>query len=417
MEVKRIITGSWFPRTKMHLKEYFAFLETGKSHLPIPKDELEKAREVLSPEEVLYVGGRFDEVVAKMRGYAVRYTEDGLLLVSKEVHALASDVIDIRSFYDDRIAKALGAIYGIGTPAVMHRIPHVGMRPIVLIVSSASQDDIDGLFAELTDVPHFVARGNEATAHFGENHIVIEDFGTSEAQMDLLVRMYVLFREYEHKLRHYLDLHRTIWESIADFRGQETLATKDLPAIRDRLLDYRRDLAVTRGRLGQMESYLAARRSAVDATGQTDWLGTLEAYRFDKVQSATAYMKELWEMLDEYIESTVAITGLLYQENLQKEINFQQFIFLVSAVAGTLTLGTIAGASISLNAPSGTSLATGSLVSFSLHDFLIFGGASLVISVVVFTLIRPIISSFRRIKVRALFRGSGTGPAGPRIET
>lgn len=411
MEVSRIITGSWFPRTKLHLKEYFDFLETGKSHLPIPQDELAKAREVLAPEEVLYVGGRFDEVVAKMRGYLVRYTEDGLLLISREVHTLASDVIDIRSFYDDRIAKALGVIYGMGTPAVMHRIPHVGMRPIILIVRSASQDDIDGLFAELTDVPHFIARGDGATVHFGENHIVIEDTGMPDDRLDLLVRMYLLFREYEHKLRHYLDLHRTIWESIADFRGQETLATKDLPAIRDRLLDYRRDLAVTRGRLGQMESYLAARRSAVDATGRAEWLGTLEAYRFDKVMSATAYMKELWDMLDEYIESTVAITGLLYQENLQKEINFQQFIFLVSAVAGTLTLGTIAGADISLNAPDGGSLASGVLRSFSLHDFMIYGGTALAISVVTFTLIRPLISSFRRIKVKTLFRGSASKDA------
>lgn len=405
MEVTRIISGSWFPRTKLHLKEYFTFLKDAKTHLPLDTDTLMQSHDILSPENTAYHGGRFDTVTASMRGYDVSYSEDGLLLITKEVNNLLSDIVELRHFYDDRIAVALSFIYSLGTPVILHSIPHVGTRPMLIITKGATKDDVNGLMAELEDEVHFVATEGKTTVHFGDDHILIDTPDPDDPKISALASMLILFREYEHKLRHFLDLHRTIWESIVTMRDKETLVTKDLPIIRDTLLDYRRDLAVIHGRLGQMEAYIEARNQAVDDAGLSDWLTGLETYRFVKLGSATRYIKELWNMLNEYIESTVAITGLLYQENLRKEINFQQFIFLVSAVAGTITLGTLAGADIFLEGPAGEPI-SGTMYRFKIIGIVKFGGIAIFTSALIFLVIRPLVSSFKRIKTSTLLRGT-----------
>lgn len=405
MEVTRIISGSWFPRTKLHLKEYFTFLKEAKTHLPLDTEELMRVHGLLSPENATYHLDRFDTVTATMRGYDVSYSEDGLFLITKDVINLMSDIVELRHFYEDRVAVALSFIYSMGTPVVLHSIPHMGTRPMLIITKGATEDDINSLMTELRDEVHFVATEGETTIHFGDDNILIDTPDPDDPKIATLTSMLLLFREYEHKLRHFLDLHRTIWESIATMQDKDTLATKDLPIIRDALLDYRRDLAVTRGRLGQMEIYIEARKQMVDDEGLTEWLRTLEAYRFAKVGGATKYMEKLWDMLEEYIESTVAISGLLYQENLRKEIKFQQFIFLVSAVAGTIALGTLAGATVILEGPSGEQI-TGSIFRFKLIGLVKFGGIALLTSVIVFMVIRPMISSFKRIKTRTLLRGT-----------
>jgi len=40
MEIKNIYLGAWFQRTSLHLKEFYYFLETGESKLPLEKEKL-----------------------------------------------------------------------------------------------------------------------------------------------------------------------------------------------------------------------------------------------------------------------------------------------------------------------------------------------------------------------------------------
>jgi len=40
MKIENIYLGAWFQRTSLHLKEFFYFLETGGSKLPLEKGRL-----------------------------------------------------------------------------------------------------------------------------------------------------------------------------------------------------------------------------------------------------------------------------------------------------------------------------------------------------------------------------------------
>jgi hypothetical protein len=329
----------------------------------------------------------------------------------------AIDAARLRDFYNKTMAPALTHLYSVGTPVMAPALPHDSKRPIIVLLSSATDEEIEGLAAANGDAVHFTARSPERTVHFADNLIFIVGSG-HEGLDEKLAGEYVFFREYEHKLGHFLDMHRSVWEAIEAMRSKDDVKLGDLPGVRDRLLDYDRDLTVLGARLGQMDAYLDERQSQIDDLGLAKTMVALEAYRYGKMRIATKYMDQLLEMLDDYISSTVEITGLMYQENLQKEINFQQFVFLLGSVAAIIMLGTLPSSKMAFFDPAGKLISNGKLFNFEVKSLAIFGGCAFIATLIIFSVIRPLISSFKRIRVTSLLGSGGsqkTAPVDPDI--
>lgn len=406
MELISITTGSWFPRTKLHLKEYYAFLKDGTSHLDLDEKELKSLHKRLSPRDVRYVGGDFDKVSADFDGIGGTYHEDGLLILHKPVLDIEEDLEKIRRFYDDGISRVLTFLYSIGTPVVSYHIPHIGQRPIVILAKGMTDDEAQIFCAEHDNEIHFIARHTDRTVYFATTLILINDETGGAGKTKYVIDYLILFREYEHKLRHYLDLHRGLWEDIARIQERTMIPASELPAIRDTLLDHKRDLAVIRARIAQMRTYLKERRSVIDGLGIEEEMRAVEAYRFGKLEGSTDYVGRLWDMLDEYLASTVELTEFIYRENLQKEIGIQQFIFLVAAVAGVLALGDMTGATIWFDYQGAR--VEGVLSAFRTKNLLVFGGSAIALSLLVYYGVRPLIKTLSRIRAEKLM-GSFAG--------
>jgi hypothetical protein len=399
MVIKSIVTGSWFARTKLHLKEYFAFLQTGESHLPIDTQALKAAHKKLGVDSATYEGGYFDFVTAHFGDITVTYYEDGLMLLTKPVGDVTWDAATLREFYDKRLTPALALIYSVGTPSPMPSIEHQAKRPLFITVDAATDEEAAALAARFDEKIHHTARYLDASVFYGDDLIIIAVGKAFSVLKDKVLATLLLSREYEHKLRHFLDAHRLIWESLEEMRAKQKLAPSALPDIRSRLLAYQRELLVLRARLLQMAEYLPVRQKEIDDYGLAEALHTLKIYRFDKLQSATNYIDRLWTMLLDYLNSTTEITGFVYQENLQKEIEVQQFIFLLGAIASFIVLGTVAGSTIFLYNAGGQLLAKGSIVAFTLYDLARFGGGALIVMAIFFLLIKPI---YQKVKMTSL---------------
>jgi hypothetical protein len=212
----------------------------------------------------------------------------------------------------------------------------------------------------------------------------------------------ILSREYERRLKNYLELYRTLWDKIAAIQNRSAIPSYELPQIRDELLNYRRDIAIIRARISQMVAYLRERKNEIDELGLKDDLRAVEAYRYEKLNSATYYITRLWDMLKDYLDSTVEITGFFYQENLQKEIGIQQFIFLVGAVGTVIGLGTIASAAFVVMNGQGEMTFSGFISSFDINALMRFGGIAILASFIIYFGLRPAIRIFQRVRPSAL---------------
>lgn len=389
MVIKSIFTGSWFARTKLHLKEFFAFLQTGESHLPIDPKALKAAHKKLGVVSSSYEGGYFDHVDANFGDITATYYEDGLMLLTKPVNDIEWDAAALREFYDKRLTPALAIIYSIGTPSPMPTIEHQAKRPLFITVDAATDEEAAALAAKFNEKIHHTARYLDAAVFYGDDLIIIAVGTAFSTLKDKVLSTLLLSREYEHKLRHFLDAHRLIWESLEEMRMTQKMTPSVLPDIRSRLLAYQRELLVLRARLLQMAEYLPVRQKEVDDYGLAEALRSLKIYRFDKLQSATNYIDRLWTMLLDYLDSTTEITGFVYQENLQREIELQQFIFLLGALAAFMTLGAMPGSTLSLLGADGKLLAIGNIVAFSFADLVRYGGMALLLTIVFFLVLKP----------------------------
>jgi len=403
MQIQSVITGSWFPRTKLHLKEYLAFLKTGTSHLPIDARALKAAHKKLAPQEPVYEGGYFDWVSAKFGDITATYYEDGLLLISKPASDAVKDAAELREFFDERLAPALSLIFSVGTPSPMPSLDHQAKRPIFIVVDHATDAEAAELTGRFDDAVHHSASYQDTTIHYGDDVIVVGGGSAFSTLKDKLLATLLLSREYEHKLRHFLDAHRLTWEGLEKMQTKNKLSPKELPEIRNRLLAYQREMLILHARLLQMAEYLPVRQKEIDDYGLAEPLHQLKIYRFDKLRSATNYIDRLWTMLVDYLASTTEITGFVYQENLQQEIELQQFIFLLGALAAFLTLGAMPGSKLSLLGTDGQLLAIGNIAAFSFADLVRFGGMALLLTAAFFLLLKPY---YQRKKMTSLLNGT-----------
>jgi len=406
MVINSVVTGSWFARTKLHLKEYYAFMQSGTSHLPIDPKTLRAAHKKLGLDSVKYDGGTFDFVTARFSDITATYFEDGLMLVTKPVSDLEMDAADLREFYYKRLSPALIHLYSMGTPTLIPSIEHQTKRPLFIVVDAATDEEAAELAARFNEKIHHSARYRDLAVHYCDGLNIIAVGNSPEALKDKILTTLMLSREYEHKLRHFLDAHRHTWEELEKMSAERKLAPSALPDIRSRLLSHQRESLVLRGRLHQMAEYLPIRQKEIDDGGLTEPLSALKIYRFDKLRSATNYIDQLWTMLLDYLASTTDITGFIYQENLQKEIEIQQYIFMLSAIASIIVLGTVSGASILLYDVNGQLLARGGLAAFTFYDLVRFGGSALLVVAIFFLLIKPL---YRKIKMTSIL-GSMTKP-------
>jgi hypothetical protein len=402
MEVISITTGSWFPRTKLHLKEYYAFLKDGRVHMDLDEEKLKEFRKQMQPRNVQYVGGRFDRVSVEFDGITSLYHEDGLMTVSLDVKDLEEDVEHLKTFHSELMMPALSMLFGLGAPVISYKIPTLAERPMIVLAKEVEDVEARKFCAEMDDEIHYIARHPDRTVYFADRIIIIGDETGGAGATRYVIDELILSREYEHRLKQYLELHRQLWERITDIQQRASIPSYELPAIRDRLLNYKRDLAIISARIDQMRVYLKERQNEIDDLGLTDTLRAVEAYRFDKLSGSTSYITRLWDMLEEYLESTVQITGFFYQENLQKEINIQQFIFLVGSVAAVMGLGTLAGAGFVILSTDGHTAYHGILSSFDATALVQFGSMAIIASLVFYYGIRPAVRFFSRISPSAL---------------
>jgi len=115
---------------------------------------------------------------------------------------------------------------------------------------------------------------------------------------------------------------------------------------------------------------------------------------FERLKYDSNYLLPLWsdvliknlENLNLMIDERFEFQQSTDTKVEQREMKLLQAIFLVGVIASMLTLGAMPGAKINLYTPDGVLAATGSIASFKLEDFLLFGFTALSVSLLLFLL-------------------------------
>lgn len=338
MKIKNIYLGTWFQRTDLHLKEFFYFLEAGKSDLPLDKDRLNFLYKNLGVKNFSWEEEELlDKVKIQFDGLEIFFYEDGLIIFKKECQNLKKDCEILKELYEKKFSPVINYIYSLGAPLPKELAKLELILPYIIEISESNENEVEKLFDEFGDKIQSTAESPEVNISFGRKLFIFK-LKKEVFWVEPVIEILIFFREFSAQLNGYLQAHRTIWEKISQIRSKEALRFKDFTKIRNSLMDIKQTLSFVEARLVQMEKFIEVRKTW--SQNLENILKSLSIYQFDTLANSQQYMVSLWKMTKDYADSTFNLLSMLYQENIQREVDALKLVTIISMIIAFSRLAT-----------------------------------------------------------------------------
>lgn len=329
MQIKNIYLGTWFQRTSLHLREFFYFLESGEIKLPLEKENLDYLHKNLRAKKISWEEKEFfDRVWAQFDNLEMKFFEDGLILFKKEYQDLKKDCEILKEFYEKKFSPAINYLYSLGAPLPKELAKVELILPYIIEARETNKKEVEKLFIEVGDSIQSFTESPEVSLYFGQKFFLFDL--KKEFQIEPIVEILIFFREFTAQLNSYLQTHRTIWEKISQIRSQEAFRFRDFAKIRNSLMEIKQTLSFIEARLNQMGKFIEVRKSYSQELESV--LKSLSIYQFDTLANTQSYIVSLWQMTKDYADSTFNLLSMLYQENIQREVDALKLVTIISMV-------------------------------------------------------------------------------------
>lgn len=150
--------------------------------------------------------------------------------------------------------------------------------------------------------------------------------------------MQIFFREFKLQLHKYLYIHRKIWEEIAEIKEKKKIRGKDADFYRSKLDGYQKTIKLIENRINQMSAYAKTRASLSKQLGIENDLKVHFEYKHEDLFNTLEYIKEIWKMTIDYVNSAIEIIKEVKTKSATKGIKSIQLLLSVGAVAGIVRL-------------------------------------------------------------------------------
>jgi hypothetical protein len=334
----KIIFGGWYQRTTLHLQEIYNFLSRGVSKLDLEKNKLKSLRASLNLKSVKKESDYFDYVKAVCEnGIVIKYYEDGLYILEVESGNIEASEKLLKNYFEKFFKPAINYLFSKGapTPKILSNIAD----DHVIVIRSLDRDHrklkVDGRRFGRVYKETF---SKEISVFKTENYIFISGFPNKADSIDLIVEMEIFFKEFKEQLQKYLDIHRKIWEEISDIKENKFIKGKDVEIYRLKLESYKKTIDLIHNRINQMSSYANTRASLAKLLNVEEPLKVLFQYKFEDLFNTLSYIKEIWKMTENYVNSAISILVEIASRNSMAGIRNIQVLASIGVITGIVGL-------------------------------------------------------------------------------
>jgi hypothetical protein len=330
-----VVFGGWYQRTTLHLSEVHRFLLKGTSDLDLSEVKLKALRSGLGLDSVRRVVGYLEYLEIKTRsGIKVKYFEDGLYVLSKEGSDIPKLKRDVKKYFDERFQPTINYLFSLGapTPKILSNMKETHPFVIERVVSDIRKSKVDKKFGEV----YLETVSNNIKVSKTRENIFVDVSKGRAREIEMLTEMQVFFSDFKLQLHKYLDIHRKIWEEIDEIGEKKFILGKDIGEAKSRLDSYQKTIQLIRNRINQMSNYAKTRRSISAAVNADKRLIDLFQYRFEDLFNTLEYIKEVWVMTLDYVNSGIRVLEGASSDMKSKGLDSIQFLVGVSVVSGII---------------------------------------------------------------------------------
>ncbi|MFH1500906.1 MAG: hypothetical protein ABIE22_03080 [archaeon] len=334
-EVVKVTLGGWFQRTTLHLSEVYEFFENCNTKLELDRKKLKELHNALDLTSVKREQGYFEYVKAVTKdGIIIKYYEDGLYILEYESDDIIASKEYLDHFFENKLNPAINFIFSLGapTPKILANINQKHPIVVSVIDRQHSKYEIDKNYGDV----YSKITSKNITVYKTPPFIFVVASPTQKDNLTSLVEMQIFFREFKDQLQRYLDIHRKIWEEISDIKEKEYIQGRDVSEHRARLDSYRKSITLIRDRINQMDPYAKTRSSISKYLRLDETLSVLFRYKYEDLFSTLSYIKEIWRMTSEYVDSAISMIKEVETQAISSSIKSIQILASVGVVAGIL---------------------------------------------------------------------------------
>ena len=333
--MKTLTFGGWYQRTTLHLSEVYRFLSDGTSNLELSKNKLKGFRDNLNLKSVKRHQGYLEciEIITNS-GIIVRYYEDGLYVFTiKDTKDIKKDSEKLKKYFEEKWKPAIDYIFSLGAPTPKILSNMKDNHPIVISTSVTSPRRLrldDKMYGKT------YAETLSKTAHVFKTtkYIMIAINKSHDKSLYDLIEMQIFFREFKLQLHKYLDIHRKIWEEIAEIKERKIIKGTEIGKEKSKLESYETTISLIGNRINQMTTYAKTRASLAKKMGLEENLISHFEYKHEDLLNSLEYIKEIWKMTKDYVSSALQVMRDLQGKTSTKGIKSIQLLASIGVVTG-----------------------------------------------------------------------------------
>lgn len=324
MNIDKVYIGGWFQRTMLQLYEIYDFLREGTSQLKLDQKKLTSLRKDLRIGKIdYYVRGLEYLEFSTDLNITVKIFEDGLItLENSNVHedTLFTDIEDLTSYYETRLSKAMNYLFSLGAPVPKELANIENIYPYFIVLNKATKEQISDLMVRTEKQKYFEFNNKKFDVIRGNKYYFINNKTEDIDSIERYIEEQIFIREFKGQLHRYLNLHRIIWEKIADVKENAYVKGKNIVEFSSKIEDYYKTITLIEGRINQMSTYISTREKIAKSDTELAEFLEVQGYRYETLKDTLVYIQHLWSMTKNYVNSAKSLFSDLESKVTEKSI-------------------------------------------------------------------------------------------------
>ena len=328
----------------LQLKEIYDFLREAKSKLNLDKEKLEEFRKNLEIGKIDYgvAGEEYIEFTTALN-INVRIFEDGLIILNNKSvseDTLFADLNKTTDYYEKRLSPAFSYLFSLGAPVPKELANIETIYPYFVVCDNATRDDLQELLSRTEKQKYFEFTNNKYDVVRGDKYYFINNKKQSFEDIERYIEEQVFIREFKGQLHRYLNLHRIIWEKIDAVKENAKVKGADIVKFTTKLEGYAKTITLIDGRIKQMSTYISTREKIAKSDKELTEFLAISGYRYETLRDTLDYIRYLWDMTRNYVQSAQKLFDGLKSDVQDKSISSLTIVTSMGVGASLIDLFT-----------------------------------------------------------------------------
>ncbi len=342
MKISNVYIGGWFQRTMLQLSEIYDFLRDCKTELNLDKEKLNEFRKNLQIGKIDYgvAGEEYIEFTTALN-ISVKIFEDGLIVLdNKNVSedTLFADIDHVTDYYENKLSPAFSYLFSLGAPVPKELANIETVYPYFVVCENATKDEINDLLSRTEKQKYFEFNNDKYDVIRGDKYYFVNNKKQSDDNIERYIEEQIFIREFKGQLHRYLNIHRIIWEKIDAVKENVNVKGSEIVKFTTKIEGYIKTINLIDGRINQMSTYISTREKIAKSDTELAEFLAISGYRYETLRDTLDYIKYLWGMTKNYVNSAQKLFDGLKADVTSKSVDSLTIVTSMSAGASIIGL-------------------------------------------------------------------------------